>query len=162
MKRRRVVVGLVVLAIALAGALVLWHARVSREPCNVLLITLDTTRADRLGCYGYAPAETPALDALARGGVRFTRAYTHVPLTLPSHTTMLTGLLPPEHGVHDNGRNALDPAIRRWPRRSARTATAPPPSSRASPSTNASAWAAASRFMTTACSRPSARPSRSK
>jgi arylsulfatase A-like enzyme/tetratricopeptide (TPR) repeat protein len=78
-------------------------------PLNVLLITLDTTRADRLGCYGYAKAETPALDSLAAAGIRFENAFTQVPLTLPSHTTMLTGLCPPEHGVRVNGRHKLSP-----------------------------------------------------
>jgi len=74
---------------------------------NLLLITLDTTRADRLGCYGHAAARTPNLDALAARGVRFDRAYAHVPLTLPTHASLLTGTLPPEHGIHDNGRTAL-------------------------------------------------------
>ncbi|MCG3178734.1 MAG: Photosystem I assembly protein Ycf3 [Phycisphaerae bacterium] len=76
---------------------------------NVLLITLDTTRADRLGCYGHAAARTPALDSLAAAGVRFARAQTHVPLTLPSHATIMTGLLPPETGLADNGRGRLGP-----------------------------------------------------
>ncbi len=74
---------------------------------NLLLVTLDTTRADRLGCYGHAAARTPNLDALATRGVRFERAYAHVPLTLPTHASLLTGTLPPEHGIHDNGRTAL-------------------------------------------------------
>jgi tetratricopeptide (TPR) repeat protein len=69
----------------------------------VLLITLDTTRADRLGCYGYDRATSPNLDALARQGVLFRRAYSHVPLTCPSHASMFTGLTPARHGVHDNG-----------------------------------------------------------
>jgi len=72
-----------------------------------MLITLDTTRADRLGCYGYGPGVTPNLDRLAAEGVRFRRAYAHVPLTAPSHASILTGLLPPRHGVHDNGAFAL-------------------------------------------------------
>jgi len=54
---------------------------------NVLLITLDTTRADRLGCYGYGQARTPRLDGLARDGIRFARTYCPAPLTLPSHST---------------------------------------------------------------------------
>lgn len=74
---------------------------------NLLLVTLDTTRVDRIGAYGYAPAETPQLDSLARNGARFTRAYAQVPLTLPSHASLLTGTFPPEHGIHDNGRTAL-------------------------------------------------------
>ena len=76
-------------------------------PSGVLLVTLDTTRADALGCYGNPGARTPALDRLARGGVRFARAYAPAPLTLPSHASLLTGALPPEHGVHENGRQAL-------------------------------------------------------
>ena len=75
--------------------------------CNVLLITMDTTRADRLGCYGWKRAWTPALDALARRGVRFEKAFAQVPITLPSHTVLLTGTYPPENGVRDNGRDAL-------------------------------------------------------
>ncbi|MEA3409899.1 MAG: sulfatase, partial [Candidatus Eisenbacteria bacterium] len=74
---------------------------------NVLLVTLDTVRADRLGCYGYESAETPTLDALAAQGVRFDDAVTSVPVTLPSHATILTGLSPLNHGVRDNGRYRL-------------------------------------------------------
>ena len=69
---------------------------------SLLLITLDTTRADHLGPYGYASAQTPTLDALAAEGVVFEQAYSAVPETLPSHTTMLTGLYPPSHGVRLN------------------------------------------------------------
>jgi arylsulfatase A-like enzyme/Tfp pilus assembly protein PilF len=69
---------------------------------DILLITLDTVRADRLGCYGCGRATSPTLDALAREGVRFERAYTPVPITLPSHTVLLTGLLPRDAGVRDN------------------------------------------------------------
>ncbi len=78
---------------------------------NVLLVTFDTTRADRIGCYGYERAATPALDRLARQGVMFERAYATAPLTLPSHATMHTGLLPPEHGLRINGKNELDEQI---------------------------------------------------
>jgi choline-sulfatase len=69
---------------------------------NVLLITLDTTRADHLGCYG-APLPTPAIDALAKSGVRFDQADAAAPLTLPSHATILSGVLPLHHGVRNNG-----------------------------------------------------------
>ncbi|MCB9913760.1 MAG: sulfatase-like hydrolase/transferase [Planctomycetes bacterium] len=78
---------------------------------NLLLVTLDTTRADRLGAYGHAAAQTPHLDGLARDGVRFARAYAQVPLTLPSHASLLTGAFPPEHGLHVNGRAALGPEL---------------------------------------------------
>ena len=74
---------------------------------NVLLITLDTTRADRLGCYGGPAGITPAIDALAREGVRFAQADSPVPLTLPAHATLLTGLLPLHHGLRVNGAGSL-------------------------------------------------------
>ncbi|MFP3940102.1 MAG: sulfatase, partial [Thermoanaerobaculia bacterium] len=74
---------------------------------NLLLVTLDTTRADHLGAYGDAGAETPNLDRLAAGGLRFTDAVTPVPMTLPAHATLLTGLDPPGHGVRINGRFVL-------------------------------------------------------
>ncbi len=72
-------------------------------PPSILLVTVDTLRADRVGCYGYAPAETPNLDRLAAAGVRFEHARSQVPLTLPSHATILTGRLPPRHRVRGNG-----------------------------------------------------------
>ncbi len=72
---------------------------------NVLLITLDTTRADRLGCYGYGPARTPHLDGLAREGVRFARAYAPAPLTLPAHASIMSGLHPVAHDVRNNGHD---------------------------------------------------------
>lgn len=74
---------------------------------NVLLVTLDTVRADRLGCYGYEQADTPTFDSLAERGVLFDDAVTSVPLTLPSHATILTGLSPRAHGVRENGRYRL-------------------------------------------------------
>jgi arylsulfatase A-like enzyme len=71
-----------------------------KTPPNIILLTLDTTRADHLGCYGHPGAVTPNLDRLAREGVRFAEARTPVPITLPSHTSILTGTYPPTHGVH--------------------------------------------------------------
>jgi len=73
---------------------------------NVLLITIDTLRADRVGAYS-GRALTPALDGLAARGVRFARAWAHAPMTLPAHTSIMTGLIPPTHGVHNNGSTAL-------------------------------------------------------
>jgi arylsulfatase A-like enzyme/cytochrome c-type biogenesis protein CcmH/NrfG len=67
------------------------------------LITIDTLRADHVGAYGYARARTPALDALARSGTAFDRAYAAAPITLPSHASLLTGRYPPGHGARDNG-----------------------------------------------------------
>lgn len=74
---------------------------------NVVLITLDTLRADHLRCYGYQGVETPTLDGLATEGVRFVDAVTSVPMTLPSHCTIFTGMYPPRHGVRDNGTYRL-------------------------------------------------------
>ena len=74
---------------------------------NLILVTLDTLRADRVGCYGDAEAETPSLDRLAHEGIRFADASATVPLTLPSHATLLSGLLPLHHGLHNNGSGAF-------------------------------------------------------
>jgi arylsulfatase A-like enzyme/Tfp pilus assembly protein PilF len=79
---------------------------------NVLLITLDTTRWDRLGAYGDASAATPHLDRLASQGALFEQTIAAAPLTLPAHSTIFTGLLPPRHGVRDNGGYVLDPKHR--------------------------------------------------
>ncbi len=78
---------------------------------NLLLITVDTTRADRLSCYGYKKAITPYMQGLADAGVVFENAQCCVPITLPSHATILTGLTPPEHGVRVNGETALPESI---------------------------------------------------
>ena len=80
----------------------------STPPRNILIVTLDTTRADRLGCYGHVGAYTPVLDSLAQKGTLFTNAYSPVPLTLPAHATIFTGLEPWEHGVRDNGLHRLE------------------------------------------------------
>ncbi|MCH7993436.1 MAG: sulfatase-like hydrolase/transferase [Planctomycetes bacterium] len=110
-----VVLGLVttiaVLGIAITNRTDRWPAGFSKGSAsgfNLLLITLDTTRADHLGCYGYETAQTPVLDGLASSGVRFAHALTAVPITLPSHATILTGLYPPHHGARNNGDLTLD------------------------------------------------------
>jgi arylsulfatase A-like enzyme/Flp pilus assembly protein TadD len=74
---------------------------------SLVLVTMDTTRTDHIGAYGYAIANTPNVDSLAAEGVRFDRAYASIPLTTPSHATMLTGTYPPRHGVHNNGDSIL-------------------------------------------------------
>ena len=79
---------------------------------NLLLISIDTLRADHLGCYGAASAVTPNLDALAASGVRFEHAFTVAPLTLPAHVSLMTGLYPAHHGVRHNGLFALPGAER--------------------------------------------------
>jgi choline-sulfatase len=77
-------------------------------PRNLLLVSLDTVRADRLGCYQHAAAQTPAIDALAASGLRFEHASTVAPLTLPAHASLMTGTFPGWHGVRDNGGFYLD------------------------------------------------------
>lgn len=79
-----------------------------RGTVNLLLITLDTLRADRLGSYGHAAAQTPHLDRLAARGARFSQATTVTPLTLPAHSSLMTGTFPVYHGVRDNGGYYLD------------------------------------------------------
>jgi len=83
---------------------------VGSDQLNLLVITLDTTRADRIGAYGYRDIDTPALDRLAAEGVLFEQAMTSAPLTLPSHCSIFTGRFPPEHGVRDNGGFFLSPS----------------------------------------------------
>ncbi|MBN1510904.1 MAG: sulfatase-like hydrolase/transferase [Phycisphaerae bacterium] len=78
---------------------------------NVLLITLDTTRADVLACYGHKLVKTPNLDRLAREGARFTQCTTVAPITLPAHTSILAGTYPFVHGVRNNGRYVPDEGI---------------------------------------------------
>lgn len=74
------------------------------EPCSAILVTLDTTRVDALGCYGNPiPGVSPHIDALAKRAVLFESAHTVAPLTLPAHASMLTGLVPPRHGIRNNG-----------------------------------------------------------
>ena len=79
----------------------------SEDAPNVLIITIDTLRADHLGCYGYKNIHTPNIDALAADGARFERAYTPVPITLPSHTVIFTGTYPTASGIHDFSSNRL-------------------------------------------------------
>lgn len=98
--RQRHVSGMMLAVAAISGFLLL-HCSADR-PWNVVLITLDTTRADYLGCYGRETAMTPNLDALASQGALFEHAYSSHPVTQPSHATILTGCYPMVHGVRDN------------------------------------------------------------
>jgi arylsulfatase A-like enzyme/Tfp pilus assembly protein PilF len=112
MKSRRLLL-LIAAAVVVAGAasayLLFFRGRAGSGPpgkgrdLNVILITLDTCRADSLSCYGSKDVRTPTIDALAARGIRFERCYAQTPLTLPSHTTLMTGTLPLFHGVRDNG-----------------------------------------------------------
>ena len=97
------------LALTLAG--VAACAADAPERPNLLLVTFDTTRADHLPAYGYAHVETPTLSRMARAGIRYARCYSPVPLTLPAHASLMTGLYPFRHGLRDNGTHRLDPAL---------------------------------------------------
>jgi len=79
---------------------------------DVVLMTLDTTRADHLGCYGYDRGTSPAIDGLAADGVRFEVAYAAAPVTLPSHASILTGQYPVHHGIRSNSRYLLQDGAR--------------------------------------------------
>jgi choline-sulfatase len=106
MKRLSILSGIMFLQVFAAGVMLGIAASAQTSPQNppdVYLITIDTLRADHVGCYGYKQVETPALDALAADGIRFTQAFTHSPITNTSHITILTGLLPSVHGVTDFG-----------------------------------------------------------
>jgi arylsulfatase A-like enzyme len=103
----RRIVAVLAVSLALAGS----SCRSTRAPKNVLLVTFDTTRADRVGCYGYARTETATLDALARQATVFEQAIAQVPVTLPSHSAMMTGLNPYHHGVRYNGIHVLPPRV---------------------------------------------------
>src|SRR3954447_2758324 len=94
---------LVVLMAIVAGAVGWWALRrPAARRANLILITIDTLRADHVGAYGATSGATPTLDALASAGVRFDQVQTAVPLTGPSHATILTGQYPPAHGVRGN------------------------------------------------------------
>ncbi len=118
--RRKYWVTRALLVVVLASGAVVFYARSgsfyrprvasgSLKGDNVLLITLDTTRADHLPVYGYKGVKTPGLDRLAGKSFIFEDAIAQVPLTLPSHTTILTGQLPIGHGVRDNEGYLVDP-----------------------------------------------------
>src|SRR5687768_15297206 len=114
MKRLLFVVGIVAAAAAL-GFTAMRLLRSSGAPNAggpIILISIDTLRADRLSAYGYTKIRTPNIDALAADGVLFENAYAHSPQTLPSHTSMLSGRLPFEHGVRDNIGFSVKPGER--------------------------------------------------
>jgi arylsulfatase A-like enzyme/Tfp pilus assembly protein PilF len=101
-------VGILVVATCTFAA----QAPARKAPVNVILITIDTVRADHLGCYGDGQVQTPALDALAHDGVVFERAIAQVPLTWPSHAVILTGTYPFQNGVQDFTGTPLSPQFR--------------------------------------------------
>jgi choline-sulfatase len=109
MRRLALIAGALLAAAALGAGLLAVRPRWARrflpapKPRNLLLVSIDTLRADHLGSYGYAAAQTPRLDALAYAGLRFATATTVMPLTLPAHSSLMTGTFPAWHGVRDNG-----------------------------------------------------------
>src|SRR2546421_4460014 len=101
------------IALGALSALATAAAAASRQiQTNVILITVDTVRADHVGCYGAKDVRTPTLDALGRDGIVFERAISQVPLTWPSHAAILTGLYPFQNGVQDFTGQPLDPRFR--------------------------------------------------
>ena len=97
----------VVVAVVIAAAISTVRPRAQPAAANVLLITIDTVRADRIGAYGYGKGATPTLDRLAREGVRFSDATAQAPLTGPSHAAILTGQYPGRLGVRDNATTPI-------------------------------------------------------
>ena len=100
MKRKNIIILLSVFLVLIAIAYLSSNIKADRCPgCNVLLISIDTLRADHVGAYGYERSTTPNLDSLASGAILFENAISQAPSTLPSHTSMLTSLYPSEHGA---------------------------------------------------------------
>jgi arylsulfatase A-like enzyme/Flp pilus assembly protein TadD len=114
--RSTIILGLVAIGTALAAVGGWRYARAS-APINgpIILISIDTLRADHLPVYGYTKVRTPAIDALARDGVVFDHAYSHAPQTLPAHTALLSGRLPFDTGVRDNIGFTIKPDVRLLP-----------------------------------------------
>lgn len=105
------IIWLGVLVALVVGAVLFWHFKgEEKKPVarNVILITVDTLRADHLGSYGYARAQTPNIDSWSQKGAQFMNATATTPLTLPSHCSIMTGAYPLDHGVRDNGGFYLD------------------------------------------------------
>src|SRR5436309_15803026 len=108
----RCVAHLIIYLTGLACAAATAPAHSAKAKPNVILITIDTVRADHVGCYGATAIQTPTLDALARDGIVFERAISQVPLTWPSHAAILTGTYPFRNGVQDFTGQPLDPKFR--------------------------------------------------
>ena len=109
-KRKHALIVLLAAAVVVSAVFFLFHpfggsrlSQLQREDISYILITVDTLRADRIGCYGCNQVDTPTMDLFAERGVMFTRCIAQTPLTLPSHTSIMTGTYPTFHGVRDNG-----------------------------------------------------------
>lgn len=107
--KAKFLLGIVVLTLIVAGMISLVRIRAGGGCTigNVVLISIDTCRADYLSCYGFNRRTTPNIDAVAAEGIVFENVYSPVPMTLPAHSSMMTGTIPPYHGVHDNLREKL-------------------------------------------------------
>ena len=110
--KSRGILVLIILIVLIVGGVVwfVFDQRSVSDIRHVILISIDTCRADHLSCYGYEKKVTPNLDALAGKGYLFSRTTTAIPLTLPAHTSMLTGTIPPHHGRHENKDPYFDPS----------------------------------------------------
>lgn len=104
-----IVLILFVFSALIIGAGMMLYMRIDQASPNIVLISIDTCRADYLGCYGSASDTTPNIDRFAANAVRFENVITPVPLTLPSHCTVMTGKSPMQHGVHNNINYSLPP-----------------------------------------------------
>jgi choline-sulfatase len=114
--RRTLILASVALGTALAAAGGWKYARASAPLSGpIIIISIDTLRADHLPAYGYRKLKTPAIDELAANGVVFERAYSHAPQTLPAHTALLAGRLPFETGVRDDEGGRVRPGERLLP-----------------------------------------------
>ncbi|HUP63291.1 MAG TPA: sulfatase-like hydrolase/transferase [Thermoanaerobaculia bacterium] len=107
--RTRWLLAIAALAAIGGAAFFAWRARGSSEAPDIILVTIDTLRVDGVSFTGSTKAKTPFLDDLARKGIYFANAHSHNVVTFPSHTNILTGLLPYQHGVRDNAGFTLDP-----------------------------------------------------
>jgi len=101
---------LLVIALFLGALFIVQLLFFDKGPPHVFLITIDTLRADRLGCYGYPVNTSPTIDSFSQEGVLFERHYAQAPLTLPSHASILTGLYPFQHGIRANAIYKLTPS----------------------------------------------------
>ena len=111
LKMFSVILALIVVGIVVLVVILLNKKRTIVAPDTIILISIDTIRADHLSCYGYQHKTTPIIDAFAHDAILFENCFANIPLTLPSHTSMLTGVLPPTHGVQDNLSMALSDSV---------------------------------------------------
>ncbi len=103
MKRNiHITLGIVIILFSLIASYIVYISFFSTRKYNFILITIDTLRADHLSCYGYKRFATPNIDSLAKNGILFKYAYTQIPLTVPSHASIMTSLYPETHGIKEN------------------------------------------------------------